>query len=78
MNNIQIKITGPGIVVNRVVEIVQQALIGNGGDVKLTDFPGQYFLCEDEKDSRLEKELGSLDISDLKIKIDVEAQPWGS
>lgn len=68
MINIDVKITGPGLVVNKPVAIITKALIDAGYGVDINKFDGQ----NDDMEGIVAKSQ-----SKKTIKIEVDPLPWG-
>jgi hypothetical protein len=74
----QVKIIGPGLVVNKVTAVVQKALRDAGYLVTMPEFPGQctYHGPEEWPDKVLE-DLKHVQIGD-PVHVDVKPMPWGA
>lgn len=73
---VAIKISGPGLVVNKPVAVIFQALEAAGYLVELKEYDGQYQYVS--KEDWPAKELENTERQKgMEIKLDVNALPWG-
>lgn len=78
MFGVEIKITGPGLVVNTPVAVIVNALQNAGYNVNLPEFAGQFqYVSKDGYPSNELNELDSDILQGSKININVQPMPWG-
>lgn len=80
MLNIEIKITGPGLVVNAPAAIIQEALENYGYTVKLSDFDGKDQGEPAETwptQTLVMAHLHANDRHNVEARIEVKPLPWG-